>query len=149
MKMKTIRIVFVLFACFATGCGTLLPGAYPAPAYLDVFDCLVPVPPGYAFNTIDSSTTHAYTAEPGFGAWGELNVWNDDGPIPGDRYEIIETIKTGPLTIIEIRLREPMDSAHADETLIVISDGRRKLSLGGAARAHLSTMVETCLSTLP
>ena len=79
------------------------------------------MPPGYAFNTIDSSTTHAYTAEPGHGAWGELNVWNDDAPIPGDRYEIIETIQAGPLTIIEIRLRDGMDSAHADETLIVIS----------------------------
>jgi len=122
------------------GCSTFAS----SPVYLDVFDCLIPVPAGYAFNTIDSSTTHAYSAEPGRHSWGELNVWSYDGPIPSDRYEILETRTRGRLEIQEIRSREP---AEGSDSLIVVTDGIRKLSLGGDARRFVDPMIDACLAT--
>lgn len=148
-------------------------GMGSAPAYLDVFDCLIPVPSGYVFNTSDSSTTHAYTvlslqdgvsdgASRGVttaapeaardARWGELNVWPYDGPVPKARYEILETRRRGPLTIEEIRPRVPrsgVDStgSRSADSLIVVSDGRQKLSLGGNARSRVDAMVDACLAS--
>jgi hypothetical protein len=139
MRSK-ILLLSALSMLSASGCSTFESGA----VYLDVFDCLIPVPAGYAFNTVDSSTTHAYSAEPGRRSWGELNVWNYDGPIPADRYEIIETRIRGRLEIQEIRLRE---RTEAGDSLIIVTDGVRKLSLGGDARRLVDSMVDACLAT--
>jgi len=150
MKTRLYLLAVIAIASFSTGCASMRP----APAYLDVFDCLIPVPPGYAFNTIDSSTTHAYSAHPGQEAWGELNVWNNDGPIAGDHYEVLATRKRGRLEILEIRLRDlgapggesDLDSILASESLIVVTDGMRNLSLGGDARRFAISMVDACLA---
>jgi len=139
MRSTYIRLSF-LSMLFLFGCSTFAS----SPVYLDVFDCLIPVPAGYAFNTIDSSTTHAYAAEPGRQSWGELNVWNYDGPIPSDRYEILETRTRGRLEIQEIRVREPTEGS---DSLIVVTDGVRKLSLGGDARLFVDSMIDACLAT--
>lgn len=135
-----VLLLAAVWAVCSSGCGTIGTD----PVYLDVFGCLIPVPPGYAFNTIDSSTTHAYSADLRKGTWGELNVWAYDGPIPQDRYEIVQTQTRGRLEIEEIQLR---NSEPGDESLIVVTDGVRKLSLGGDARRFVDSMVDACLES--
>ncbi len=139
-----MRIGSFLLATIATlsvGCSHFMP---PDPAYLDIFDCLIPVPSGYAFNTSDSSTTHAYSAAPGRRAWGDLNVWKYDGPTPLDRYDLLTTRRRGHLLIEEVRLRGAEDP---DAKLIIVTDGIRKLSLGGEARELVDSMVDACLAS--
>ena len=139
--MKLGSRLLASMAGLALGCSHFMP---PAPAYLDIFDCLIPVPSGYAFNTADSSTTHAYSAAPRRRDWGDLNVWNYDGPVPLGRYEILTTRRRGRLLIEEIRLRGAEDPSAS---LIVVTDGVRKLSLEGEARDLVDSMVDACLAS--
>ena len=137
-------------SCMLTGCATLAPGSGEA-VYLDVFDCLIPVPAGYAINTIDSSTTHAYTvrgAAPGrAGAsseeWGELNVWPYDGPLPDGRFDTIRSERRGRLLVEEVR---SVEAAPDEPSLVLIHDGIQRLSLGGTARALADSMRDACLA---
>lgn len=132
------------------GCATKGPAAREA-VYLDVFDCLIPMPAGYAINTIDSSTTHAYTVRGAvqglFGTpaeeWGELNVWPYDGPLPDGRFDTIRSSRSGRLWVEEVR---SVEAAPDEPSLVLIHDGIQRLSLGGTARALADSMVAACLA---
>lgn len=138
---RAARVGLAVLSGLGAGCATVGSG----PVHLDVFGCLMPVPSGYAFNTSDSSTTHAYQAGDRIGAWGELNVWPYDGPTPPERFEQLRSERRGPLTIEEIR---PLDAASPAASIVVVSDGIQKLSLGGEAKLHVDAMVEECLASL-
>lgn len=149
MRAIGVLIGFILIGTSTVGCRhfTAPPGT---PVFLEVFDCLIPVPPGYAINTSDSSTTHAYTARiaEGRSDWGELIVWNYDGAVPRDRYEILSVETRGVLTIEEIRAHSTLQPPERRDSLIIITNGIRKLSLGGEAKRHADSMVDACLASL-
>ncbi len=140
--MRMGPVCSMLSILLAVGCGSLSGGR--SGAYLDVFDCLIPVPRNYAINTSDSSTTHAYYAGDGADAWGELNVWPYDGPSPTALYEILRSEQRGRLQLEEIRLR---DSDEDTASLVIVTDGKQKLALGGRARRLVDPMIDACLES--
>ena len=144
-----LLLILLLTFLFGSGCQTFAGGASSA-VYLDVFDCLIPVPAGYAFNASDSATTHAYTprVREGRGRWGEIVVWNYDGPVPRDRYEILKSETRGVLTIEEVRAHPALRPREQRESVILITNGIHKLSLGGRAKESAETMIEACLASL-
>lgn len=140
MRRRTLGLLgsFSLLG-LAMGCASPTRDA----VYLDVFDCLIPIPPGYAVNTSDSSTTHAYFAADRAEGFGSLIVSTADHPVARDRFEILESETRGRL---EIQKMGVPAEAGSPQTLILISDGKRRLALTGDAALLADSMIEACFA---
>jgi hypothetical protein len=109
--------------------------------YLDVFDCYVAVPNGYALHTSGTDNTHLYSRGQILDPFGSILVSAYDGPYPADRWRVLSSEIVGTLTVDELQL---LDGREDQEPVIIIHNAEQRLALVGASRQHAGAIVASC-----